>query len=204
MKNTHYGTTPEIVSQTRFQKFSCPLVWESLTPRRAPRGLRAEKCRAGIPGSRCVKVRSGPAPVPPQNQPRASPQRHLLEGGGADGAVLPDLRAQPVAAGACSLCLRVPGADRARDTELSRAERDRASLSSAEIRHPAPRQHECTRPGPGPPPVAAVPGASEWQPGTRVGCGRRGESGRAAGRAADRVSQPSEGAQVQRIPGKLV
>lgn len=53
-----------------------------------------------------------------------APYRHLLEGGGADATVLPDLRAQPVAAGACSLCLRVPGPDRAGDAEQSPAERD--------------------------------------------------------------------------------
>lgn len=80
----------------------------------------------------------------------------------------------------------------------------RVNLPSAKIRIPAPRQHECARPDPGPLPVAAVPRAGEQPPATRVGYGGCGGAASPVGLQAVhwlRRPGPPRGRRSSRSPG---
>lgn len=222
-ENHAFGTISEISSQSGFQKLSCPSLGVPDPSARGPQRARAEDCRASTPadalepaspdGAGLAQTTARPRPRPAPRPGPASPGRALglraaappRRGGDGDAFFFPDLRAQPVAAGSCSLCPPAPGSERAGDSPQPSA----ANRASAEVRSPAPRQHECARPGTGPTLVAAVPGTGERRPGIRVACGGRGRAAspgerRAVQRCSGSGAPALQGAQVQLVLGKLL
>lgn len=200
------------ILQAGGQKFSCPSPGV-LAERRAPRGRKAEKPKRVTAGGHAAGV-ALPGPAPPRlgpatARPRPPGRPYPRTGPGRLGSRTAQKGEEPTTPSSFLTCASSPPPPRllrpppARDPQTARDAEP--SECSRRRWHPAPPQHERARPGPRPPPAAALCRAGERPPapGRAVGASRGRESG-AARRAAAQAPPSPERARIQPVPGKLL
>lgn len=201
------------ILQAGCQKFSCPSPGV-LAERRAPRGRKAEKPKRVTTGGHAAGV-ALPGPAPPRlgpatARPRPPGRPYPRTGPGRLGSRTAQKGEGPTTPSSFLTCARSPPPPRllrpppARDPQTAR-DAEPSECSSRPRWHPAPPQHERARPGPRPPPAAALCRAGERPPapGRALGASRGRESG-AARRAAAQAPPSPERARIQPVPGKLL